>query len=78
MQMVIKKPATKKRRRKKNKGWFQKGIDTRRSRYQFSRQDCRKGFRVTLSRYPQLIDWLMGKFLSNRTKRRKEMASLPF
>lgn len=68
-------------KKKVNKGWFRKGFDTRRT-YVFTRQDRRKGFRVCLCRHPHLLDWLMGKFLSQRwerelAKRRRE-AELPW
>jgi len=67
--------ATRYRRRRKgrqqvNPGWFKRGPDPRRSDYKFDRQDCRKGFRVTLNRHPHLLDWVMGRFLSGRDARR--------
>jgi hypothetical protein len=72
---MVSKPSVKKRRG--NKGWFKKGFDPRRT-YEFTRQDRRKGFRVTLCRYPHLLDWLMGKFLIDRDRRRREREKEPW
>jgi hypothetical protein len=69
------KPATRKRR--VNKGWFARGFDPRRT-YKFTRQDCRKGFRVTVCKYPHLLDWVMGRFLTGRDARRRAEAEIPF
>lgn len=65
------------RRRKVNKGWFKKGYDARRKRG-FPRWACRKGFRVTVCRYPHLLDWLMGRFLCGRDARRQREAGVPW
>lgn len=78
MAIRVEKQPSKKRRRKKNPGWFQKGWDKRRSGYVFTRQDCRKGFRTTVCRHPHLLDWVMGRFLSNRDRRRKEREQEPW
>lgn len=64
-------------RRKRNPGWFMKGFDSRRKRG-FPRWACRKGFRTTVCRYPHLLDWVMGRFLSGRSARRKKERECPW
>lgn len=59
-----------------NPGWFKAGQDGR--RHKLTRQDCRKGFRVTVTRFPHLLDWVMARFLVNRDRRRKERESVPW
>lgn len=63
-------------KRRPNPGWFKRGLDDR--RHPLDRQDCRKGFRVTVTRYPHLLDWVMGRFLAGRDRRRKELAEIPW
>lgn len=50
-----------KRRKKRNKGWFKKGKDARRSSYRFTPSDCRVGWLVANSLYPHLRDYLKMK-----------------
>lgn len=56
------------RRRKKNRGWFKKGVDPRRSKYRLTKRDAWKGFLVTVTRHPHLVEWLRRKILFGRKR----------
>jgi len=63
-------------KRRATPGSFRPGYDPR--RYAFTRQDCRKGFRVTVCTYPHVLDWVMARFLTQRDRRRRELAEIPW
>ena len=56
--MTRTKRGRKKKRRKPNPGWFQKGFDARRSSYCFTPSDCRVGYLVAAIKHPELREWL--------------------
>jgi hypothetical protein len=66
-----------KRRRRKNKGWFRKGFDPR--RYIFTLSDCRVGWWVANILHPELRDWLRMRlhcYYVARERARKEVEAI--
>lgn len=59
----------KKARRKRNRGWFKKGDDPRRSSYQLTRQDRWLGYAVTYYKHPHLRAWLKRRVYLQRLER---------
>lgn len=57
-------------KRKRNKGWFKKGRDSR--RHIFTEQDCRMGYWIAVYKHPELWPWLRKRIYLHR-KRRQEV-----
>lgn len=74
-------------RRPTNRGWFRPGRDPRRSGYQFTRDDCKKGFLAALESLQERgydVWWLYGRLADHygpkfypRAKRRKSDGQEP-
>lgn len=43
-------PRKTKRGRKRNRGWFRRGKDPRRSTYRFTKEDCKRGYLAALDK----------------------------
>src|SRR3954447_26887405 len=58
-------------RKKRNKGWFKKGHDARRSNYRFTKQDCRMGWWVANILHPELREWLRMRLYCYYSQRKR-------
>jgi len=69
---------SKQAKRRRNRGWFRKGRDPRRSSYRFSAQDCRVGYLVAACKHPDLVVWLRMRIRCHYHNKQKAQEACPF